>query len=45
MNEPHRYLSTACLHEEHRQCRRTCKFCLVECICPCHVKAPSTPED
>ncbi len=34
----HYYLSTACLHGEHPQCRATCKFCPAECICPCHTQ-------
>jgi hypothetical protein len=33
----HRYVSTACQHDVHDQCRRTCKFCSVACSCPCHV--------
>lgn len=37
MAEPeHRYLSTACLHEVHSQCRKRCKFCDARCRCPCH---------
>jgi hypothetical protein len=33
---PHTYLSTACLHEAHEQCRQTCKFCSAKCVCGCH---------
>lgn len=33
--EPHDYLSTACLHDRHDECRRTCKFCEVACKCRC----------
>lgn len=38
---PHRYLSTACFHGLHAQCRRWCKFCSVSCLCedpdcPCY---------
>jgi hypothetical protein len=32
----HHYLSTACHHELHESCRRTCKFCEAECLCTCH---------
>lgn len=51
----HRYLSTACLHEEHEYCNAnvrpdgvskvpaTCKFCGAGCICTCHEKNPA-PE-
>jgi len=34
---PHAYVSTACTHLRHEQCRRTCKFCGTPCQCPCHV--------
>lgn len=36
--EQHDYVSTACVHDEHGQCRRTCKFCERPCRCACHVK-------
>jgi hypothetical protein len=39
----HIYLSTACLHELHGRCRRTCKFCDTPCWCDCHTK--ETPND
>lgn len=32
------YTSTACHHESHTECRKTCKFCSSPCKCPCHVK-------
>ncbi len=32
----HRYRSTACLHEQHGECRKTCKFCKTMCVCSCH---------
>jgi hypothetical protein len=35
---PHLYVSTACQHGEHGQCRRTCKFCPAFCRCECHGK-------
>jgi hypothetical protein len=41
---PHDYLSTACFHGLHERCRLNCKFCGVDCRCPCHVKAqPAAP--
>jgi hypothetical protein len=30
------YISTACYHDKHAECRKTCKFCYVACKCPCH---------
>ena len=46
-DEPHRYLSTGCLHGEHGYCAAmvgakgvkrgaTCKFCDARCVCACH---------
>lgn len=46
----HRYLSTGCLHDDHRYCQAMtgqqgekrpgqCKFCGAPCICPCHAPA------
>ena len=35
-DDEHVYISTACLHEEHGRCRRTCKFCAALCQCECH---------
>lgn len=32
---PH-YLSTACHHTFHDECREVCKFCESPCVCPCH---------
>jgi hypothetical protein len=37
--DEHVYLSTACLHEVHTECRRTCKFCDSQCVCDCHSEA------
>ncbi len=34
----HIYLSTACQHDEHGLCRRTCKYCSAKCRCDCHQK-------
>lgn len=46
VDEPHGYLSTACLHGWHDYCRApvgiegpkkpaTCKWCDARCVCPC----------
>lgn len=32
----HDYLSTACHHGIHLNCRKQCKFCGVPCKCVCH---------
>lgn len=32
----HIYLSTACHHGIHSECRQQCKFCGTTCACPCH---------
>lgn len=32
----HDYVSTACIHDVHGQCRVTCKFCPSRCRCACH---------
>lgn len=29
----HHYISTACQHGKHDQCRKVCKFCLAQCAC------------
>lgn len=41
--EPHPfgYLSTGCRHDQHDQCRMSCKFCTAECRCQCHREAPT----
>lgn len=41
---PHDYLSTACYHDLHDQCRKTCKFCFEKCKCPCHANEDHTKE-
>lgn len=38
---PHQYTSTACQHGKHSACRRTCKFCEMDCLCTCHPPAGS----
>lgn len=35
----HEYVSTACQHELHKQCRKVCKFCDAPCRCHCHARA------
>lgn len=32
----HQYVSAYCQHEQHDDCRLTCKFCEVSCLCRCH---------
>jgi len=39
MGGGHHYVSTACRHRLHGQCRQTCKFCFAACACVCHQKA------
>lgn len=34
--QQHDYLSTACYHGLHRDCRKICKFCEANCRCSCH---------
>lgn len=36
MSLVHDYTSTACTHEIHDRCRRSCKFCTALCACDCH---------
>ena len=31
--EVHNYVSTACQHSRHAECRVTCKFCPANCAC------------
>lgn len=38
----HDYLSTACHHQRHGECRHVCKFCTVACRCDCHHEATSS---
>ena len=40
----HRYLSTACLHGEHDQCRLRCKVCDRPCVCEHHGKGGDNDE-
>jgi hypothetical protein len=35
----HFYVSTACQHRRHNECRMVCKFCPSKCLCPCHKAA------
>lgn len=36
MDAEHVYVSTACVHEKHEECRKACKFCGGACRCSCH---------
>jgi hypothetical protein len=38
----HRYVSTACQHEQHTGCRVVCKFCEQICLCHCHWEVKAT---
>lgn len=31
------YVSTYCIHNDHKSCRHTCKTCDAPCRCECHV--------
>lgn len=43
--ELHVYLSTACQHGKHSECRLSCKFCDAKCSCDCgHVAVPEQRE-
>lgn len=33
--QDHYYVSTACHHDRHGECRYVCKFCGAECMCIC----------
>jgi len=37
----HGYISTACWHVFHDECRKVCKFCGSECRCECHKRKPT----
>ena len=41
-SDAHDYLSTACYHGNHGQCRKTCKFCSTVCKCSCHISEDAT---
>lgn len=43
----HLYVSTACQHEQHYDCRLACTFCDAPCLCPCHtlIGAAATREE
>jgi hypothetical protein len=38
------YLSTACIHEHHDECKGTCKFCDSNCRCKCHANTEETGQ-
>lgn len=37
----HQYVSTYCQHEQHNDCRLSCKLCKAPCLCRCHVTLES----
>jgi hypothetical protein len=41
----HNYLSTACWHGKHDQCRKECKFCKAPCKCECHDKKDAAAHE
>jgi hypothetical protein len=43
-DQGHAYTSTACWHQLHLECRKTCKWCIAPCLCPCHASHPGDPE-
>lgn len=43
--EPAHYTSTACRHDVHTDCRRSCKFCGEECRCDCHKTSETESDD
>jgi hypothetical protein len=40
----HLYVSTYCQHEQHSDCRLSCKICKAPCLCPCHSQTASRVE-
>lgn len=41
----HVYLSAACTHQAHEECRKQCEYCDAKCTCACHVVKPKpVPE-
>lgn len=41
----HEYTSTACLHNMHKECRLSCKFCKIRCKCGCHKHDPKLLDE
>lgn len=41
----HHYISTACQHGKHQECRKLCKFCGAKCACGCEHPEPSEITD
>lgn len=41
----HEYLSTACLHGQHGDRLRECKYCTAPCSCTCGHDAREAPSD
>lgn len=40
----HHYISTACLHGRHTECRKQCKFCSANCACKECEHSPMIPS-
>lgn len=36
MTDHHEYVSSACTHAMHDECRERCRFCGAACLCACH---------
>ncbi len=43
--DSHVYLSTACQHGKHEECRLVCKFCGAKCTCGCGHETAMKAED
>src|SRR5262245_30899941 len=43
--DAHYYLSTACQHGQHGECRHACKFCDAPCRCYHHLSPGGGPRD
>lgn len=40
----HKYISVACLHDRHDECRRQCPFCEARCLCWHHEHSGPQPD-
>lgn len=45
LESEHVYISTACEHERHDECRMRCKFCSAACECDCHQEESARGRD
>jgi hypothetical protein len=41
----HVYISTACTHKLHHECRLKCKWCDSTCECDCHDDEPAAGDN